>query len=154
VAAALEAVALRLQAAGVEFLLGGSGLLHALGAPVEVGDVDLLVRPESLPAVRAAAGEWWRSVSEEPTELFRSPWKATLDVGGVEVELIGGLAWVAADGSVVTMPFEAAGAWRCGSADVPLAPPEAWLALYRRYKPERAAQLATLLSGPSRLDGA
>jgi hypothetical protein len=147
VAAALEAVALRLDAAGVEFLLGGSGLLHALGAPVDVHDVDLVVRPESLDAVRAAAGAWWRSVSEEPTELFRSPWKATLDVGGVEVELIGGLAWVAADGTVATMPFRAAGTWSCRSADVRLAPPEAWLALYRRYKPERAEQLAALLEG-------
>jgi hypothetical protein len=144
VAAALEAVALRLHAAGIPFLLGGSGLLHALGADVRVRDVDLVVRPEDRARVEAAAGDWLRAVDTEPTELFRSPWKARLDVGGVEVELIGGLAWVEGD-RVAEMPFRAAGTWRCGRAEVPLAPPEAWLALYERYKPERAAQLAALL---------
>ena len=43
--AALEAVALRLAAHGVPFLLGGSALLDALGLDVEVGDVDLMLRP-------------------------------------------------------------------------------------------------------------
>jgi hypothetical protein len=146
VAAALEAVALRLHAAGVEFLLGGSGLLHALGLPVTVRDIDLCVRPGDRERARAAAGEWWRSVTEEPTELWRSPWKATLDVGGVEVELIGGMAWAEAGGRVAEMPFRAAGTWRCGAADIPLAPPDAWLDAYRRYKPERAEQLAGLLA--------
>jgi hypothetical protein len=143
-AAALEAVALRLQAAGVPFLLGGSGLLHALGADVEVRDVDLVLQPGDREAARAAVAEWWRAETTEPTELFRSPWKARLDVDGVEVELIGGLAWF--DGErVVEMPFEAAGRWRCGAADVPLAPPQAWLELYGRYRPERAALLASLI---------
>jgi hypothetical protein len=143
-AAALEAVALRLQAAGVPFLLGGSALLDALGIDVEVGDIDLVLRPEDHDRLRAAAGDWWRGSTTEPTPLFRSAWKATLDVGGVTVEGLGGLAW--ADGDrVVRMPFRAEGTWRCRAAVVPLAPAGSWCALYRLYRPERAAQLAAVL---------
>jgi hypothetical protein len=146
VAAALEAVVLRLEQAGVELLLGGSGLLDALGADVDVRDVDLVLRPEDRARAEAAVAEWLLGTDTAQTALFRSPWKLRLDVGGVEVDLIGGLAWTAADGSVTEMPFRAEGTWRCGEADVPLAPPEAWLALYERYRPERAAQLAALLA--------
>jgi len=42
--AALGAVAARLHAAGIPFLLGGSALLDALGLDVEVGDIDLMLR--------------------------------------------------------------------------------------------------------------
>jgi hypothetical protein len=149
VAAALEAVALRLQAAGVAFLLGGSGLLHALGVPVEVRDVDLVLRPEDHDRLRAAAGDWWRGSSTETTALFRSPWKAELDVDGVVVEALGGLAW--ADGDrVARMPFRAEGTWRCGAAEVPLAPAAAWLLLYERHRPDRAALLAPRLAPGAR----
>jgi hypothetical protein len=144
VAAALEAVALRLREAGIPFLLGGSGLLHALGADVDVGDLDLVLRPEDHDALRDAAGAWWRGSTTEPTPLFRSAWKASLDVDGVEVEALGGLAW--ADGDrVARMPFRAEGTWRCGAAEVPLAPAGSWLELYRLYRPDRAAQLAAVL---------
>jgi hypothetical protein len=144
VAAALEAVALRLQAGGIPFLLGGSALLHALGARVDVGDLDLVLRPGDREPLHAAAGDWWRSFTTEPTPLFRSDWKAALEVGGVPVDALGGLAW--ADGDrIVRMPFRAEGTWRCGAAEVPLAPARHWLALYELYRPERAAQLAAVL---------
>lgn len=142
--AALRAVALRLHEAGIPFLLGGSALLHALGAKVEVGDIDLVLRPEDRERLRAAAGDWWRALTTEPTPLFRSAWKATLEVEGVPVEALGGLAW--ADGDrVVRMPFSAASTWRCGDVEVPLAPADHWLALYRLYRPDRAAALAAVL---------
>jgi hypothetical protein len=144
VAVALEAVALRLQAAGIPFLLGGSALLDALGLEVEVGDIDLVLRPEDRARLREAAGDWWRQDTTDQTPLFRSAWKATLEVGGVEVDGLGGLAW--ADGDrVVHMPFRAEGTLRCGSVEVPLAPAASWLELYRLYRPERAEQLATVL---------
>jgi hypothetical protein len=149
VAAALEAVALRLRAAGVEFLLGGSALLHALGLDVAVRDVDLVVRAEDRLRFEAAAGEWWQSTESELTPYFRSPWKATLDVDGVQVEGLGGLAWVL-DGRVVEMPFRAAGEWRCGVATLPLAPTEHWLLLYEGYRPDRAAALAPLVGAEGR----
>ena len=89
--AALEAVALRLHAAGVPFLLGGSALLDALGLDVEVGDVDLMLRPEDRERFSEACADWLVSVTTEPGEVLSSDWKATLDVGGVEVEGLGGL---------------------------------------------------------------
>jgi hypothetical protein len=141
VAAALEAVALRLHDAGVPFLLGGSALLDALGVPVTVGDVDLVLREEDHDRLRAAAGAWWRGSTTDPTPLFRSPWKAALEVGGVEVEGLGGLAWAVGD-RVARMPFRAEGSVRLGAAEVPLAPAAAWLLLYERHRPDRAAALA------------
>jgi hypothetical protein len=146
VAAALEAVARRLREAGIPFLLGGSALLHALGARVVVNDIDLVLRPEDRDRLRAAAGDWWRGITTEPTALFRSPWKATLEVDGVAVDALGGLAWASGE-RVVRMPFRAEGTWRCGEVDIPLAPAAAWLALYELYRPDRAAQLAAVLPG-------
>ena len=135
--AALEAVALRLAAAGVPFLLGGSALLDALGLDVEVRDVDLMLRPEDRAAFEAACGEWLVSVTTAPGEVLTSAWKATLDVDGVEVEGLGGLGF--SGGSAV--PFRAAGSRRYGEAEVPLCDPAIWLELYRAYKPEKARLL-------------
>ena len=135
--AALEAVALRLTAAGVPFLLGGSALLDALGLDVEVRDVDLMLRPDDRDRFETACGEWLRGVTTEPGAVLTSAWKATLDVDGVEVEGLGGLGF--SGGPAV--PFRAAGTRRYGAADVPLCDPEIWLELYRAYKPEKAALL-------------
>jgi hypothetical protein len=149
VAAALEAVALRLQAADIPFLLGGSALLHALGLPVEVRDVDLVLRPEDHDRLRDAAGDWWRGSTTETTPLFRSSWKATLDVGGVDVDALGGLAWADRD-RIARMPFRAEGTWRRGAAEVALAPAGAWLLLYERHRPDRAALLSDHLPAGAR----
>jgi hypothetical protein len=143
-AAALEAVAGRLASLDVPFLLGGSGLLYALGVDVGVRDLDLVLRPGDRGVVERLP--WWVSTTTSPTELMRSAWKAALDVDGVEVEAIGGLAWVASPGGpVVEMPFRAEGTWRCGAAEIPLAPAAHWLLLYERSKPERARLLAPLV---------
>jgi hypothetical protein len=141
--AALEAVALRLHAAGVPFLLGGSALLDALGLDVEVGDVDLMLRPSDRDVFEAACGEWLVEVTTEPGEVLTSEWKATLDVDGVEVEGLGGIG-VAGGGAA---PFVAAGSRRYGSADVRLCDPAVWLELYRLYKPEKARLLDALVNG-------
>jgi hypothetical protein len=138
--AALRAVVARLAA---PVLLGGSGLLHALGLDVTVGDIDLVAREEDRAVVEALP--WWRATTTEPTELMRSAWKATLDVDGVEVDVIGGLAWLDGD-RVVRMPFRAEGEWE----GVALAPAAHWLLLYERYKPERARQLAPLVGEAAR----
>ena len=135
--AALEAVALRLTAAGVPFLLGGSALLDALGLDVEVRDVDLMLRPEDRDRFETACGQWLRGVTTEPGPVLTSAWKATLDVGGVEVEGLGGLGF--SGGPAV--PFRAAGTHRYGDAEVPLCDPAIWWALYRAYKPEKAVLL-------------
>lgn len=138
---ALETVALRLRAAEIPFLLGGSGLLHALGLDVPVRDVDLVLREQDRAALEAAAGEWLVGVSTEPGPVMRSAWIARLDVGGVEVECLGGLAMA----GVGRLPFRGAGSWRVGEAEVPLADPAVWWRVYRAYKPERAKLLEPLI---------
>jgi hypothetical protein len=135
--AALEAVALRLAEHDVPFLLGGSALLDALGLDVEVRDVDLMLRPEDRGAFEAACEEWLRDVTTDPGPVLTSAWKATLDVGGVEVEGLGGLGVTGGPPA----PFRSAGSRRYGEAEVPLCDPAVWLELYRAYKPEKAAQL-------------
>ena len=139
--AALEIVAARLHAAGVPFLLGGSALLDALGLDVEVGDIDLMLRPGDRGAFESACAPWLVSVTTAPGEVLSSDWKATLDVDGVEVEGLGGLGF--RDGPEA--PFRALGARRYGDVEVPLCDPAVWLELYRVYKPEKAALLETLV---------
>lgn len=139
-AAALHAVVARVD---VPVLLGGSGLLWALGLDVRVGDIDLVLRHGDRAAVEALP--WWVGTTTEPVGMMRSAWKAALDVDGVAVEALGGLAW--ADGDrVVEMPFRAEGEWE----GVRLAPAAHWLELYARYKPERAALLAPLVTPAAR----
>ena len=140
--AALDAVAARLREAGVPFLLGGSGLLHALGLDVEVRDIDLMLRAEDRERFEAAARDWLVAVTTDPGPVLTSAWKATLDVDGVEVEGLGGLGFTGGP----ELPFRAGGAWR----GVPLAAPEVWWAAYRAYKPERAQLLEPLVPQEAR----
>jgi|SRR5688572_2004721 len=144
--AALEVVALRLNAAGVPFLLGGSALLDALGLEVEVRDVDLMLRPGDRAAFEAACAEWLVSATTEPGEVLTSDWKATLDVGGVEVEGLGGLGFTGG----ATVPFRAGGSRMYGAAPVALCAPEVWWALYRVYKPDKAALMESIVPESAR----
>ena len=139
--AALEAVALRLSAARVPFLLGGSALLDALGLDVKVRDVDLMLRPQDRARFEAACAEWLVATTIEPGEVLTSDWKATLDVGGVEVEGLGGLGIRAG----AAAPFRAGGSRMYGAQPVQLCAPAVWWALYRAYKPEKAALLERLV---------
>jgi hypothetical protein len=135
--AALDAVAERLRAADIEFLLGGSGLLFALGLDVDVRDIDLMLRARDRARFEAAAGDWLVTVTTDAGPVLTSSWKATLDVLGCEVEGLGGLGFAGGP----ELPFRAGGSWR----GVPLAAPEVWWAAYRAYKPDRAALLEPLV---------
>src|SRR5215216_1639036 len=141
--AALEAVALRLGEHGIPFLLGGSALLDALGLAVEVRDVDLMLRPTDRTAFETACSEWLIGTTTEPGPVLTSAWKATLDVGGVEVEGLGGLGVSGGPAA----PFRAGGSRRYGSVEVPLCDPAVWLELYRAYKPDKARLLEALVNG-------
>jgi hypothetical protein len=140
--AALEAVARRLTEHGVPFLLGGSGLLHALGLDVPVRDIDLMLRAGDRVRFEAAAGDWLVATTTEPGPVLTSAWKATLDVGGVEVEGLGGLGFAGGP----ELPFRSGGSWH----GAPLAAPEIWWAAYRAYKPERAVLLEPLVDARAR----
>ena len=64
--------------------------------------------------------------------MLTSDWKATLDVDGVEVEGLGGLAIAGG-----RLPFRGEGEWH----GIPLAAPEVWYEVYRVYNPAKAALL-------------
>jgi hypothetical protein len=131
---AVTAVAARLDAAEVPFLLGGSLLLRALGHDVPVRDVDLMLRAEDRERFEAACAQWWVATTTEPGPVLTSAWKATLDVDGVEVEGLGGLRVVGGR----ELPFRGRGEWH----GIPLAAPEVWREAYEAYAPEKAALLA------------
>lgn len=141
---ALAAIAMRLERADVPFLLGGSGLLHALGLPVSVRDLDLMARPQDHDALREAAGDWWQGSAHDLDERHRSDWLATLRVAGVAVEVMAGLA-VVIGGEVVALPFRQGGMWSAEDVEVPLAAPEVWWLVYRGTKPGKAALLESVI---------
>ena len=109
-------------------------------------DVDLMLRPQDRAAFEAACAEWLVSATTEPGEVLTSDWKATLDVGGVEVEGLGGLGFAGG----ATVPFRAGGSRMYGAAPVALCAPEVWWALYRVYKPEKAALMESIVPESAR----
>ena len=148
-ATGLEAVARRLAGAGVPFLLGGGGLLHALGLVDDVGDLDLMVPADDRDRFCAATADWLERVTTAQTELWASAWYAQLRVEGVAVDAIGGMAF-RAGGHVARLPFRSSGTRRFGSVDVALADPAPWWVVYSVYKPEKAALLEQVLSAEER----
>jgi hypothetical protein len=134
---ALLKVAARLREHDIEFLLGGSALLRALGLDVEVRDIDLMLRAEDRERFEAATREWWRETTTDPGPVLTSDWKATLEVAGVEVEGLGGLGFAGG----ARLPFRGEGEWH----GVPLAAPEVWYEAYLAYDPAKAALLEPLV---------
>src|SRR4051794_40778744 len=135
--AALEAVAPRLHDHGLPFLLGGSALLDALGLDVEVGDVDLMLRRQDREAFEAACAAWIVGVTDAPGPVLTSAWKATLDVGGVEVEALGGLGFTGG----APGPVPAAGARGDGRARGPPLGAAVWAGVFRAHKTEEGGAL-------------
>lgn len=147
---ALRTVATALHAEAVTFVLGGSGLLCALGLTDDVGDLDLMVAADDRDRVATATATWSQRLAEgDAPALWCSPWLAVLDVEEVTVEVIGGLC-VRAHGRAVPLPLRASGAWDVDGCAVPLADPAAWWWLYQAYKPAKALLLETVVSPSQR----
>jgi hypothetical protein len=142
---ALLAVAARLDGAGVPFALGGSGLLCALGLADDVADLDLMLQPTSRDALREAAGAWWRGLDASASERFASAFRARLDVGGIEVDAIGGFS-LRRGARIVRLPFRQETWWTLDGVGVPLAPVEQWWLIYRGHKPDKADLLEPRVS--------
>jgi hypothetical protein len=140
VRSALRAVAARLRAHDIDFLLGGSGLLWALGLTDEVRDVDLMAAASDEDALLEATSPWRRTHTRSGTELWASVWFSELEVAGVPVDVIGGMAF-RHPGGVAALPLRAGGSVEVDGVEVPYADPALWWAVYRAYKPEKAALL-------------
>jgi hypothetical protein len=113
-------VADRLRQASVEFALGGSGLLHALGLAERVGDWDVTTDAEPNMIARI-----FESVPHEHFGPSGVHADAKLQLHGGLVELIIGMAFHA-PGGICRVPTMPRGEWR----GVPLASPEAWAVAY------------------------
>lgn len=150
VRAALATVGRRLDAAGVPFLLGGSGLLWALGLTEEVRDLDLQLDASDEHRLVAAAGPWLVTVTRETDDLWASPWLARLAVGRVDVDAIGGMAFRHA-GGVARLPQRRGGTVEVDGVTIAYADPALWWAVYRAYKPHKAALLEAVTDDAARL---
>jgi len=140
--AALHALCDSLHA--VEFQVGGSVLLLALGLDVEPADIDIVLPADAEEPLRAAAGTWWQGRSTKSPGVVDSVWMADLVVGNEAVEAMGGLGLWVGD-RLRRVPFREGPSWDLEGTEVPLAPPGQWLALYRLYQPARAEMLAPLV---------
>lgn len=148
---ALRRVAARLDAHGIEFALGGSGLLWALGLTDEVRDLDLVLEEADEQRLLAATDDWRVAHTREGTPLWASAWLCRLEVGGVDVDAIGGMAFRHA-GGVARLPLETSGAVDLDGVTVPCAEPALWWAVYRAYKPEKARLLERVVDADARAD--
>ena len=138
----LRTLAQALNAAGVEWRLGGSALLAILGVDVEVHDLDVTVAADALDAVEAACGHWIRErhVGDAPPP-WCSDWLLTAQIGGTEVDLIGGFCLVGPSGRT-RVPQDLGGVIDVDGVEAPLADPAVWWWVYRTYRPAKAAALA------------
>ncbi len=147
--AALRAVSLRLTRHRIDFALGGSGLLWALGLADEVRDLDLMCDADDERRFLAATEDWLRAHTHAGTDLWASAWFAQLDVCGVDVDAIGGMAF-RHPGGVARVPVRISGHVDVDGASVPYADPALWWAVYAAYKPEKAALLEQVVDAPQR----
>lgn len=152
VRAAVAAVAGRLGERGVRCLLGGSGMLWAVGLADTVRDVDLMVDADDRDAFAAATSQWLvRCEDDEPADgLWASRWFCELDVDGVAVDGIGSMALRHA-GGVAVLPMRAGGSVEVEGVTVEYADPALWWVVYRAYKPEKARLLERLVGFDERL---
>lgn len=146
----LRRVALALEATDLPWLLGGSALQAALGCTDEVGDLDIIVPPDALDAVRAALAHLDPVVDLGPAPApWCSDWVLRCELDGMDVEVIGGLCVVAA-GRRVVLPMWAGGAVDIDGVQVTLADPAVWWWLYRHARPEAAGRLETAVTADRR----
>ncbi|NGZ74430.1 hypothetical protein [Saccharibacillus alkalitolerans] len=120
----LRGVTDRLERSGVDYVVGGSGMLFGLGLTDRVRDWDIMTEaPES--EIRRALGDLELSEESGPSELYGSGCKLTVQGTEPEVEVIIGFA-VRARAGICRLPA-LSGGLRNG---LRIASPEVWLAAY------------------------
>jgi len=136
----LESVTSLLERAGIDYVVGGSGMLLGLGLTDNVRDWDLMTdAPEA--QVRKSLAETKLIEESGPSELYGSGCKLRIEGTNPEVEIIIGFA-IRADRKECRMPALTAGV-RNG---LRIASPEVWLAAYALMgRPEKANLLERYL---------
>jgi hypothetical protein len=141
---ALAALTRVLAGEDVPFQVGGSALLYALGLVDEVGDLDVVFRPEDRvrlgTALLSATGvPPVFDVGQEPG--FVSGWRASHRFRGVDLDMTAAVALRYREGFVARLPFRDGSVWDVEGTPVPLAPLTDWLLVYRYHNPARAELL-------------
>lgn len=147
---ALRQVAGALHAAGIDWRLGGSGLLAVLGIDVEVHDLDVTAAADDLDAVERACAPWIvaRHLGPAPPP-WCSDWLLRARTGVVEVDLIGGFCLLGPAGRTA-VPQDLGGRLDLDGVVVPLADPAVWWWVYRTYRPAKAAALEAIVDAERR----
>ena len=114
-----------LEARGVEFALGGSGLLLALNLAEIVRDWDITTDAPLGEVMGALAGIPLQNIDTgDPT--FASAYHLLAEPGGIEIDISGSLAMRTDDG-ICHLPTVVSGYWN----GVPVGSPEVWAVAYR-----------------------
>lgn len=139
-------IAERFNRSGIAYQMGGSVLLHAFDLDGEVDGIDLVfpaaARNELAKLLQAATGVTAEfGVDEEP---FVPAWRCVHHWGTETLDCIGGMA-VDMGGSVIRLPYRPGGTWHLDGVEIPMAPAEQWLFVYRIVDPRSAALLASVV---------
>lgn len=146
----LVVLASALRAHGLEWRLGGSGLLAALGLTDEVGDLDLMVRADQLTRARNAAEKWIVELDTGPPPApWCNEWLLRLEVEAIPADVVGGMCVATPDGRV-EIPLELGGYLDLAGEAIPLADPAVWWWVYRAYRPVKAALLEPVVPAARR----
>lgn len=132
---------------GIEWQLGGSGLLYSHGLVDNVRDLDLVFPPATgdrlIECLEELTGEAATlDARQEPG--FLSGWRGKHMVDGVELDMTSRVTLEGPNG-LVHMPFETGGTWALEGRDIPLAPLTHWIVIYRHHNPSRAALIEPLV---------
>lgn len=136
----LKNVTSLLEHAGVDYVVGGSGMLLGLGLTDDVRDWDLMT-DASEAEVRSALADADLVEESGPSVLYGSGCKLRIEGTNPEVEIIVGFA-IRSDGKDCRMPALTAGV----RGGIRIASPEVWLAAYTLMgRAEKANLLAHYL---------
>lgn len=131
----LREVTRQLELGGIDYVIGGSGMLLGLGLTDTVGDWDIMTEA-SEKEIRAALAAYTIVDADGPSDLYRSAYKLRLEEVEPEVEIIGGFA-VRTQRGICRLPALPG----TGGGDLRIASPEIWFAAYtlmgRTAKAER-----------------
>jgi hypothetical protein len=134
-----------LKESGISYVLGGSGLLHALGLVEQVNDWDLLVECPKEKLLRVIHEYSWQEQSSGDG-LFASEYR--IQVVPLSIDFIGYFALRSTKG-IVKLPLEKgdgegkenrnghSGSWH----GIPLSAPETWYVAYTMMGRESKAEL-------------
>ncbi|NQV06823.1 hypothetical protein HQ535_09735 [bacterium] len=135
-------IAERFNRSDISYQIGGRALLFASGFDGEVDAIDLVfpaaARNELSKLLHELTGIPAVFGADEPP--FTPAWRCVHHWGTETLDCIGGLA-VEVGNSTVRLPYRPGRTWHLDGVEMPLAPAEQWMFVYRMLDPRSAARL-------------